>query len=230
MKKAELVEQIITSLTESLAVLEKAARASHEEATHESSKAESKYDTRGLEAAYLAGGQARQAKEILDSIKAYEALVPRDFTPGEPVELTALVELDADGTRSTYFIGPKSGGLEIKHRRKEIMVITPDNRVIPCPPGIFRPALAVATPLVGSLPVRARCWQPPKRQRFTRHLLRKGGAYTSQATQTPPICACLAQAVIDNARTTADLPALTCTTRCATVLASPLMICSVERL
>ena len=127
MKKAELLEQIIASLTESLVVLEKAARASHEEATHESSKSESKYDTRGLEAAYLAGGQARQAKEILDSIKAYEALVPRDFTLGEPVELTTLVELDADGTHSTYFIGPKSGGLEIKHRRKEIMVMTPQS-------------------------------------------------------------------------------------------------------
>ena len=127
MNKAQLIKQIIASLTESLGVLEKAARASHEEATHESSKAESKYDTRGLEAAYLAGGQARQAKEIMDSIKAYEALVTRDFAAGEPIELTALVELDADGARSTYFIGPKNGGLEIKHRRKEIMVITPQS-------------------------------------------------------------------------------------------------------
>jgi transcription elongation GreA/GreB family factor len=127
MKKAQLVKQIITSLTESLGLLEKAARASHEEATHESSKAESKYDTRGLEAAYLAGGQARQAKEILSAIEAYEALVIRDFAPSEPVDLTALVELDADGTRSTYFIGPKSGGLEIEHRRREIMVITPQS-------------------------------------------------------------------------------------------------------
>src|SRR5664279_3104389 len=125
MKKAELLKQIISSLTESLAVLEKAARASHEEATHESSKAESKYDTRGLEAAYLAGGQARQAREILDSIKSYEALAAREFASGEPIELTALVELDADGAHSTYFIGPKNGGLEIKHGRKEIMVITP---------------------------------------------------------------------------------------------------------
>jgi transcription elongation GreA/GreB family factor len=41
--------------------------------------------------------------------------------------LAALVELDADGTRSTYFIGPKSGGLEIEHRRGEIMVITPQS-------------------------------------------------------------------------------------------------------
>src|ERR1039458_5676471 len=95
MKKAPLIKQIVASLTKSLGVLEKVARASHEEATHESSKAESKYDTRGLEAAYLAGGQTRQAKEIQDSIKAYEALETRDFAPGESIELTALVELNA---------------------------------------------------------------------------------------------------------------------------------------
>ena len=127
MKKADLIKLIVASLTESLEVLEKAARASHEEATHESSRAESKYDTRGLEAAYLAGGQVRQAKEILDSIKAYEALATRDFAPGESIELTALVELDADGTHSAYFIGPRNGGLEIKHRRKEVIVITPQS-------------------------------------------------------------------------------------------------------
>jgi len=127
MEKARLIKQIVASLTESLGVLEKAARASHAEATHESSKAESKYDTRGLEAAYLAGGQARQAKEILDSIKLYEALTTHDFAADEPVDLTALVELETDGARSTYFIGPKNGGLEIECQRKEIMVITPQS-------------------------------------------------------------------------------------------------------
>jgi transcription elongation GreA/GreB family factor len=127
MNKAQLVKKIMASLTDSLGVLEKAARASHEEATHESSKAESKYDTRGLEAAYLAGGQARQAKEILDSIKIYESLAIKNFDPGEPIALTALVELDTDGAHSTYFIGPKNGGLEIEHRGREIMVITPQS-------------------------------------------------------------------------------------------------------
>src|SRR6266853_360348 len=114
MKKAQLIKQIVASLSERLGVLEKAARASHEEATHESSRAESKYDTRGLEAAYLAGGQARQAKEVLDSIEIYKALTTRDFAPDEQIGLTALVELDADATRSAYFIGPRSGGLEIE--------------------------------------------------------------------------------------------------------------------
>ena len=63
----------------------------------------------------------------MDSIEAYRALAPMDFARDEPVELTALVELDANGTPSTYFIGPRSGGLEITHRRKEIMLITPQS-------------------------------------------------------------------------------------------------------
>jgi transcription elongation GreA/GreB family factor len=124
-KKAHLIKQIIASLSESLSVLEKAARASHAEATHESSKAESKYDTRGLEAAYLAGGQARQAREILDSIQVYQSFAVKDFAPGEPIDLTALVELDSDGSQFLYFIGPRNGGLEIESRGKEVTVITP---------------------------------------------------------------------------------------------------------
>ena len=127
MEKAQIIKQIVASLSESLGVLEKAARASHAEATHESSKAESKYDTRGLEAAYLAGGQARQVKEILDSIKLYQALPIKNFAADDPVDLTSLVELEAGGIRSFYFIGPKNGGLEIECQRREITVITPQS-------------------------------------------------------------------------------------------------------
>ena len=127
MNKSQLLKQIVASLTDSLGLLEKAARASHAEATHESSKAENKYDTRGLEAAYLAGGQARLAKDLLDSIKVYESLAPKDFAAGEPTDLTALVELESDGARSIYFIGPKNGGLEIEFGRKQVTVITPQS-------------------------------------------------------------------------------------------------------
>jgi hypothetical protein len=127
MDKAKLIRQIIASLSESLAVLENAARASHAEATHESSKAESKYDTRGLEAAYLAGGQARQAKEILDSIKSYEGLTVKSFAVEDPIALTALVMVEANRARSIYFIGPTGGGLEVESEGREITVITPQS-------------------------------------------------------------------------------------------------------
>jgi transcription elongation GreA/GreB family factor len=127
MNKTQVLNQIVDSLTESLEVLAKAARASHAEATHESSKAENKYDTRGLEAAYLAGGQARQAKEIMESIKVYQALTPKAFSSDDGADLGALVELELDRTRSLYFIGPRNGGLEIMVGRKEITVITPQS-------------------------------------------------------------------------------------------------------
>jgi transcription elongation GreA/GreB family factor len=125
--KTTLVKKIIARLTENLELLQKAAQASHAEATHESSKAENKYDTRGLEAAYLAGGQARQAKEIQDSITSYESLMTRQFSTGDPIDLSAVVDLKTDGALSTYFVGPKAGGLEIEHGGREILVITPQS-------------------------------------------------------------------------------------------------------
>src|SRR5579871_4171455 len=124
MNKSLLLKEIVAALGESLEVLERAARASHNEATHESSRAESKYDTRGLEAAYLAGGQARQAREIMDSMKLYSSLATRDFGPGDLIDLTAVVKLDTDGSPFLYFIGPKSGGVEVQFNGEEITVIT----------------------------------------------------------------------------------------------------------
>jgi transcription elongation GreA/GreB family factor len=127
MNKSLLLKQIVAALGESLDVLERAARASHVEATHESSRAESKYDTRGLEASYLAGGQARQAKEVIDSMKIYQSLATRDFAADELIDLTAVVEVEAEGASNKYFIGPKSGGVEINFKGEEITVITPQS-------------------------------------------------------------------------------------------------------
>jgi transcription elongation GreA/GreB family factor len=127
MKKTPLVGKIIATLRANVVLLEKAARASHAEATHESSRAESKYDTRGLEAAYLAGGQARQVREIMEAIEVYETLEVREFRPGDAVDLTALVELNINGNCADFFIGPKNGGLEIVHGKKEITVLTPQS-------------------------------------------------------------------------------------------------------
>ncbi len=125
MNKRSLIKKIIAKLTEDMALSIRAARSAHEEATHEESKAEDKYDTRGLEAAYLAGGQARQAAETEKSIALYESLSLREFGPKDPVDLTALVELKSEGDRIFYFLGPVAGGLELTHEGKPVTVITP---------------------------------------------------------------------------------------------------------
>src|SRR5438477_10999225 len=120
-EKQDLLKRIIVAQHDSLAVLEKAARAAHAEATHESSKAENKYDTRGLEAAYLAGGQARQAREILESIKVYGSLHVKEFGASDPIDLSAVVEVETAGELGTYFVGPRAGGLEVDYQGVQIM-------------------------------------------------------------------------------------------------------------
>jgi transcription elongation GreA/GreB family factor len=128
-KKQALVRKIIAALTEELERFAKAARASHAEATDPQSKAEHKYDTRGLEAAYLAGGQARKVAEVEESIAQFQKLKLIEFTPEMPIDYGAIVQVEMRGAASWYFIGPKAGGLEIVHDKEEVTVITPQSPV-----------------------------------------------------------------------------------------------------
>jgi transcription elongation GreA/GreB family factor len=127
MNKRALIRKIIARLTEELQVYFRAANASRAEATHEQNKAEDKYDTRGLEASYLARGQSRQAAEIESAIAEFEKLTVRKFGDGEAINSGALVELETSGENSFYFIGPRAGGTEVVHEKKEILVITPQS-------------------------------------------------------------------------------------------------------
>jgi len=125
--KTALVKKIVTQLAGELELYAKAARAAHAEATHEQSKAENKYDTRGLEASYLARGQSRQAAETAQALKQLESMQLRAFGPADPIDLGAVVEIERTGERSIYFIGPRAGGTEVRHERKEVLVVTPQS-------------------------------------------------------------------------------------------------------
>lgn len=59
MNKSLIRQQILERLNDELIAAQSALQSAHEAATHEDSVAENKYDTFGLEAAYLAHGQAR---------------------------------------------------------------------------------------------------------------------------------------------------------------------------
>ncbi|MGH7975285.1 MAG: GreA/GreB family elongation factor [Limisphaerales bacterium] len=127
MNKRAIIKKIVAKLTGELEIYFRAAQFSRAEATHESSKAESKYDTRGLEASYLARGQSRQAAEIEAAIAEFEKLDARKFFNGDGIGIGALVELETGDENLFYFIGPRAGGTEISHDKKEILVITPQS-------------------------------------------------------------------------------------------------------
>ena len=127
MNKAAIIARIIAELDKELALYAQSARSAHEEATDDQSRAEHKYDTRGLEASYLAHGQSRQAAETEQARDAFAALPPRPFGPGEPADLGALVEVESDGQTAWYFLGPRAGGTEVRHGGRTILVLTPQS-------------------------------------------------------------------------------------------------------
>ena len=126
MTKSALLTRIIARLAADLEQLTSAALATHAEATDEENKAEDKYDTRGLEASYLAHGQSKAAEEAAQAVAQFQALPVRDFAAGEPISLGALVVLEGKG-RSLYFVGPRAGGTEIEADGRPVMVITPQS-------------------------------------------------------------------------------------------------------
>jgi transcription elongation GreA/GreB family factor len=127
MNKQPLIRKIVTALNAELETYTRSARAAHAEATDEQSKAENKYDTRGLEASYLARGQSRQAAEVIQSIQNYESLRPRSFGKEDPIDIGAVVRIDSGSELTFYFIGPSSGGTEIEHEGNSILVVTPQS-------------------------------------------------------------------------------------------------------
>jgi transcription elongation GreA/GreB family factor len=124
MNKRAVLKKIIAKLTGELEVYFRAAEYARAEATHEQNKAEHKYDTRGLEASYLARGQSRQAAEIEAAIVEFQKLEVKNFSGQDEIELGALIGLEMAGEQNFYFLGPRAGGTEIEHDKKEILVIT----------------------------------------------------------------------------------------------------------
>ncbi len=123
--KSHLLEQIRTELRASLERLTKAATEAHAAATDPGSKAEGKYDTRSLEASYLAAGQARQVEELADSLRIFETLALPDFASDDAVDAGALVTVELNGNGAFFLLVPAAGGMEIEHEGQEITLLSP---------------------------------------------------------------------------------------------------------
>ncbi|WP_339489634.1 GreA/GreB family elongation factor [Pseudomonas sp. EL_65y_Pfl2_R95] len=127
MDKSLLQQQVLTRLETDLQVAQHAAKVAHETATHEENIAENKYDTLGLEAAYLATGQARRVEAIRQTIATWRQLRLRAFSPGNGIELGALICLvDEHSTEQLMLLGPNGASMKLVHEGLAIQVISHD--------------------------------------------------------------------------------------------------------
>ncbi|MDR3607854.1 MAG: GreA/GreB family elongation factor [Oligoflexia bacterium] len=123
--KRELIELILADLNRELAACAQSAKAAHEAATHEESKAEDQHDTRGLEASYLAGAQMARIETLRKMIAQFQRAEFRDFKTTDAVAIGALVGVVLDGKKMHYLLVSQGGGVSISHQGKTIQVITP---------------------------------------------------------------------------------------------------------
>lgn len=130
MDKQKLLNVLVKDLKSNLDSLVQAAFVAKEAATSEESKAENKYDTRGLEASYLAGAQAKRAEDFKETIYKLQQLNLRIFQEADPVALTALIKVIIDEAAEKYFfLLPSAGGQKISHEGNIYHVITPESPV-----------------------------------------------------------------------------------------------------
>ncbi len=126
MNKTLLLAALLTKLHDDLDGLTRAALMARDEAINEESRAESKWDTRGQEAAYLAEGQAKMVQDLQAAIGRWEALVLPPVTKAPSrVELGRVFLLEQSEGLLRGFMGPKAGGVEFDHDGLSYTVVTP---------------------------------------------------------------------------------------------------------
>jgi transcription elongation GreA/GreB family factor len=125
--KRQLIAAICKKLESDLEGLKAAARAAYDAATNEESKPENEYDTRGLEASYLAGAQAKRVAEIEQQVAVYKHVEVKDYTAQDKIGATALVEVEFDGRRSHVLVMGQGGGLTFHFENQAIQVVTPSS-------------------------------------------------------------------------------------------------------
>lgn len=125
MNKKELISVFIEHLEKELTILKEAARATAEAATNEESRPENEYDTRALEASYLAGAQSKRVVEVMEVLSLFKSISFKEFKPTDSVQATALVDVLLDGRKSRLLMMPKGGGVNLKVGSESVQIVTP---------------------------------------------------------------------------------------------------------
>ena len=126
--KFKLQRQVLERLAEDLLQAEEAVRTAHETATHEENIAENKYDTLGLEAAYLATGQARRVEAIRHAMTHWRQFRPGPYDAGKGIQLGALVCLvDTDEKQQHVFLGPEGGSMKLVNDAQLVQIISSES-------------------------------------------------------------------------------------------------------
>lgn len=116
-----IVSQLVQQLERDLNVLEEVAQSSKEYVTDGDVKSEGKYDTRAIEASYLAGAQEKRVEEIKLDIQMLKDL---ELHPSSTAQLGSLVKIKFNNEDRLYFISSTAGGSIVDIQGTTVLVIS----------------------------------------------------------------------------------------------------------
>ena len=126
MNKHAVHQLVLDKLAVDLDIAQRAAQTAYETATHEENIAENKYDTLGLEASYLAAGQARRVEEIKQALTLCQNMQLRAYDDQRGIEVGALLGLVDENDRQQWlFLAPDGAGLKVDVVGQPVTVISP---------------------------------------------------------------------------------------------------------
>jgi hypothetical protein len=126
MDKLRILKAVRSELEEELRRQLAAQQTAADGATHAEARAETKWDTCGLEQSYLARGHARQFERLAAQVEELRSFVPPSFS-GKPIAVGALVEAEMNGETMLFLLLNCGGGIELMLDGRTLTVITPES-------------------------------------------------------------------------------------------------------
>jgi transcription elongation GreA/GreB family factor len=124
MDKKVLLQSLLDQMTAELNNARAAAGSAREAATDEANRPENQYDTRALEASFLARGQAARVNELEYAIRVLRDFPLKPLCDHDRVQTGALVRVECDGSEQLHFVLPSGAGLQVSNGAKKISIVT----------------------------------------------------------------------------------------------------------
>ena len=122
--RKRILDVLCGRLHEEAESLEATVSEAREAATHGELRQEGKYDTRGIEAGYLAGAHARRLQELRENLIRLEGFRSAGSVPKDRVAAGSIVTLEGDAGTETCFVAPVQGGGTLTVDGVRVKVIT----------------------------------------------------------------------------------------------------------
>lgn len=119
--KSLIKEELILRLQKELKDIEEAAKSSRDYAITDEVKSEGKYDTRAIEASYLASAQLARVEELKLDL---QMLAELELHSSNHVELGAIAVVELNQKKQNFFISPNLGGEIVTIKNIHFLIIS----------------------------------------------------------------------------------------------------------